>query len=212
MYAHVRLFLSLIRDRALLQSSSLAIIAYIGSFLLIRYRLTDAQRKEADTEHPGFPPPRPQADQPVELLSMPPAFAFPCTADHEWSAYTDLRSLVSVQQVRPFAFRLPWPCGARAPCTQAIACGTPACEPDPEKAAAPASALSDADRALATLHAIVRTLSRFHVLVAALALLGFVLALIGALGYFWTGLPVGLGIFASVCLGGSLVAGALAMM
>ena len=70
---------------------------------------------------------------------------------------------------------------------------------------------AEAERAVAALRSMVRTLSRCHTLTGALALVGFVLALVGALGYFWTGLPMGLGIFASVCLGGSLVAGAIAM-
>ena len=91
--------------------------------MLIRYRLKDAEKTEKDTECAAKP--SVDTDRRHSRTGRPPLSPGPTLSvttspteyvrDISWEAYTDLRSLVSVQQVRPFAFRLPWPCGARAP-------------------------------------------------------------------------------------------------
>lgn len=48
----------------------------------------------------------------------------------------------------------------------------------------------------------VRLLSHCHSLSVAMAIMGFVLALLGILAYAWTSLPVSIAAFASACLGG----------
>jgi hypothetical protein len=52
----------------------------------------------------------------------------------------------------------------------------------------------------------VRMLSRCHSLSVSMAGAGFVLALLGILMFAWTALPVGIGAFASACLGTCLLA------
>lgn len=51
----------------------------------------------------------------------------------------------------------------------------------------------------------VRLLSRCHTLSVTMATLGFTMALLGILVFAWTTLPLGVSIFASVCLGGCLL-------
>lgn len=51
----------------------------------------------------------------------------------------------------------------------------------------------------------VRLLSACHTLSATMAVVGFILALLGILTFAWTALPVGIGAFASACLGTCLL-------
>jgi len=52
----------------------------------------------------------------------------------------------------------------------------------------------------------IRLLSRCHTLAVTMSVVGFVLALLGILTFAWTTLPVGIGAFASACLGTCLLA------
>ncbi|KAI0369001.1 hypothetical protein BV20DRAFT_421633 [Pilatotrama ljubarskyi] len=151
-----------------------SILAYVASFVLIRYRLDDAEEHVQAAEHPSGASPGTKAREAVRATSL------------------DLRSLVSVYQVRPLSFMYRTP-------PAAVKTGPEA--PDTGDAAA-----------LRILQSMIQTLTRCHTVVAIMSNVGFILALMGTIAYFWTSLPIALGSFASVCLGVSLVAGVFAIM
>ena len=168
--------------------------------MLIRYRLKDAEKTEKDTE--GAAKPSVDTDRRQSRTGMPPLSPGPTLSvttspteyvrDISWEAYTDLRSLISVSQVRPFAWL----------CDMVRKAGF---QRDPE--AGPGG-----DDTVAKLHSMVLMLTRVHTVTVIMTVLGFILALLGTIAYFWTGLPRALGIFASACLGGCLFAGAIAVL
>ena len=178
----------------------IAILAYCGSFVLIRYRLSDAEEKEAAAEHPTSsasdtdrkeprtqqPLPPPSAPSDLHIAKSPTEYV----RDVSWDTFMDLRSLVSVHQVQPFA----WISGIQR--------GTHKKDPEASLAEDPVSKL----------RSMVRMLTRVHTATAIMAVFGFILALLGTLAYFWTGLPRALGIFASACLGASLLVGTAAVL
>ncbi|OSD00273.1 hypothetical protein PYCCODRAFT_1437626 [Trametes coccinea BRFM310] len=172
-----------------------SVLAYLASFVLIRYRLDDA---EDQVKHP-------QADRPADVqrraASMRARAA--STADSPKTASSDfalpvqalsqdLRSLISVYQVRPLWFM------SRPPRSSKTSPEAPPPTGD--------------DCALRILRSMIHTLTKCHTVVAIMSNVGFLLALIGTITYFWTSLPLALGTFASVCLGASLVASAFAIM
>ncbi|KAH9942153.1 uncharacterized protein BXZ73DRAFT_97575 [Epithele typhae] len=164
-----------------------SILAYVASFLLIRYRLTDAEQQEQAAEQAAEATPKRDAST-SSAVKAPPIQTATLSASSahtrvpsvwDWEAHLDLRALVSVHQVRPWGI------------FRSVGCAPTA--PDAE--------MGERDAAVAQLARMVRTLSRCHSAAGAFAVVGFVFALVGALGYFWTGLPRALGIFASACLG-----------
>ena len=166
-----------------------AILAYVTSFVLIRYQLSDAEKTEQASKRPSTVSSKPDGHTRLQSFSAESTLS-------PWEAYTDLRALVSVYQVR---FLSILSCGivprqARAKRNR-----------DPEKTAVAATAAADGDPVV-KLKSMVTTLSRCHTLVTIMTQLGFVLALLGILAYFWTGLPRALGIFASALLGTCLLA------
>ena len=173
--------------------SSSAILAYLASFVLIRYRLEDAEEQAQAAEHADeagggtplrqIPSQRPSMGnkQSVAERIGPAPMITP----------RDFRALVTVYQVKPFALV------SGGSCTAKLSPGSPSS--------------GDSD-ALHMLRSMIQTLTRCHTVVGAMSTIGFVLALIGTITYFWTSLPVALGSFASVCLGVSLVAGTYAIM
>ncbi|KAI0688158.1 hypothetical protein C8T65DRAFT_700674 [Cerioporus squamosus] len=175
-----------------------SILAYCGSFVLIRYRLQDAEKTEKDTESAAAKP-SVDADRKQFRAGMQPLYPGPVLSatttptefvrDISWDAYTDLRSLISVSQVHPFA----WLCGVV------------------RKAGFRKDTEAPSD-AVAQLNSMVLMLTRVHTVTVIMAILGFILALLGTIAYFWTELPRALGIFASACLGGCLFAGAIAVL
>ena len=165
-----------------------AILAYIASFVLIRYQLSDAEKTEQATERPSTVSSKPEGHTRLQSFSAESTLS-------PWEAYTDLRALVSVYQVRFLSI---------------LSCGIVPRQArvkrnrDPEKTAVAATAATDDP--VVRLKSMVTTLSRCHTLVTIMTQLGFVLALLGILAYFWTGLPRALGIFASALLGTCLLA------
>ena len=157
-----------------------AILAYISSFVLIRYQLSDAEKNEQSTERPSASGAgKTQANARVQALSVESALS---------EAYVDLRALVSVYKVRYISV---------------LTCGMVPRQRRSEKRDAKRSA---ADDPVVKLRSMVTTLSRCHTLVTVMTQLGFVLALLGILAYFWTGLPQALAIFASALLWACLLA------
>ncbi|RPD57709.1 hypothetical protein L226DRAFT_165161 [Lentinus tigrinus ALCF2SS1-7] len=177
-----------------------SILAYCGSFVLIRYRLKDAEKTEKDTESgaakPSVDTDRKQFRAGIAPLSPGPTLTTTTTPteyvrDISWEAYTDLRSLISVSQIHPFA----WLCGMMRKA---------GFRRDPET--------SGMDDTVVQLHSMVLMLTRVHTVTVIMTVLGFILALLGTVAYFWTGLPRALGIFASACLGGCIFASAIAVL
>ncbi|KAI0645196.1 hypothetical protein C8Q79DRAFT_912548 [Trametes meyenii] len=179
-----------------------SILAYLASFVLIRYRLDSAKEQAQTREHlEAF-----QAHDAGKLAARPADTRSPTLGSSKSPAQAqvepirvnslDFRSLVSVYQVRPFAFAYRRTLAGFKPGPEAPPPGA-----DPNDAVA-----------LRTLQAMVETLTRCHTVVAGLSNVGFVLAVVGTITYFWTALPVALGSFASVCLGASLIAGVYAIM
>ncbi|PIL33524.1 hypothetical protein GSI_04147 [Ganoderma sinense ZZ0214-1] len=159
-----------------------SILAYISSFVLIRYQLSDAQKTEQSTERPsGSALGAGKAHARVQSLSIESALS---------EAYVDLRALVSVYKVRYISV---------------LTCGMVPRQSASEKRDAERPA-SGSDDPVAKLKGMVTTLSRCHTLVTVMTQLGFVLALLGIIAYFWTELPQALAIFASVLLGACLLA------
>ncbi|KAI0333039.1 hypothetical protein GY45DRAFT_1368792 [Cubamyces sp. BRFM 1775] len=170
-----------------------SILAYLASFVLIRYRLEDAEDQVQSAEHPD----ESGRDTPLrQIPSQRPSMSNkPVVSERVGPAATitprDFRSLVTVYQVKPFAMV------SGGSCTAKLSPETPS--------------TGDSD-ALHTLRSMIQTLTRCHTVVGVQSTIGFILALVGTIAYFWTALPVALGSFASVCLGVSLVAGAYAIM
>ncbi|KAI0827967.1 hypothetical protein BC628DRAFT_1418062 [Trametes gibbosa] len=178
---------------AIILHACASILAYLTSFVLIRYRLDDAEEKVQDSRDASLRQSHVTKSRSLSFDVDPQSIASTsaCAAPH---LSQDLRSLVSVYQIRPFE------CAHRSRNRAVKPPSTPEA-PDTGDAAA-----------LRTLQRMVHTLSRCHTVVAVMSNIGFVLALLGTIVYFWTALPVALGSFASVCLGGSLVAGVFAIM
>ncbi|KAI0776237.1 hypothetical protein BD413DRAFT_649867 [Trametes elegans] len=192
---------------ALIFHACSSIVAYIGSFVLIRYRLTNAEQQEEDTlSRPQTSSPRNAASEKRRMQSTSahrPSASMGSTAavpgspmdtlrDVPIELYTDLRALVTVRRVHPLSFLQRGTRGRSAP----------AGKRDPEA--------SVRDTAVAALEGIVGVLSRAHTMCACMASLGFVLALLGILTYSWTAVPTSLGIFASTCMGACGIAAAVA--
>ncbi|KAI0369004.1 hypothetical protein BV20DRAFT_421756 [Pilatotrama ljubarskyi] len=180
-----------------------SIVAYTGSFILIRYRLNSAEKLEESTfSNHGNPSvrataekrrmPSTNAHRPSASMgsTLGPSSPIDTIRDFPLELFTDLRSLVTVDRAHPLWFL---PCGTRR-----AARG----KQDPEASAK--------DAAVATLEGIVKVLTRAHLLCASMASLGFVLALLGILTYSWTAVPTSLGIFASACMGACGIAAAMA--
>lgn len=175
-----------------------AILAYLASFVLIRYRLDDAEQQVQadeglDTRTDTMPRKLATKDQ-VSTTSTPLQQSTAARRQAVFATSQDFRALVSVYQIKPFA------CVQRKP-------HAPKANPE-----APSDTDDGDAAALRTLQSMVKTLTRCHTVVAIMTNVGFVLALVGTIAYFWTALPVALGSFASVCLGACLVAGVFAVM
>ncbi|EIW54426.1 uncharacterized protein TRAVEDRAFT_52133 [Trametes versicolor FP-101664 SS1] len=171
-----------------------SILAYLASFVLIRYRLDDAEEQAQTAERPSADIAHEPLDskyQSTRGAALQPSASTTVRPVH--IASRDFRSLVSVYQVKPFGY---------------MQRRSDALKAGPET---PDTANGDA-AALVTLQSMVRTLTRCHTVVAVMSNVGFVLALIGTITYFWTAFPVALGSFASVCLGLCLLAGGYAVM
>ncbi|OBZ69587.1 Eukaryotic translation initiation factor 4 gamma [Grifola frondosa] len=145
-----------------------AIIAYMGSYVLIRYRLGDATKHESSVESR-----RPSSVGPAEKLrtmdtrrpsgsldaTLTPQSPIPFPLDFV-ETLTDLRGLITIHQVRPLGFL-------------SFAVRTPMGKHDGERQVR--------DDAIAALQSLVRLLSRCHTLSVVMSMLGFVLALLGIL-------------------------------
>ncbi|KAI0827975.1 hypothetical protein BC628DRAFT_129140 [Trametes gibbosa] len=199
-----------------------SIVAYIGSFVLIRYRLNTAEQAEESlfsTSMAAAAPPVSQRvgrgtahEQRRTQSSHRPSASISSTAaptspidtlrDLPVEVFTDLRSLVAVERAHPLWF-LPTSCGGspRPTSGDSESCG-PRGKSDPMAAAR--------DSAVATLEGVVGVLARAHTVCGGMALLGFMLALLGILTYSWTAVPASLGIFASACMGACGIAAAIA--
>ncbi|KAH9889426.1 hypothetical protein C8Q73DRAFT_766092 [Cubamyces lactineus] len=170
-----------------------SILAYLASFVLIRYRLEDAEEQVQAAEHAdesgGSTPLR-------QIPSQRPSVGNKQHVSERVGATStitprDFRSLVTVYQVKPFAFV------SGGSCTAKLSPETPG---------------SEDSGALRMLRSMIQTLTRCHTVVGAMSTIGFVLALIGTITYFWTSLPIALSSFASACLGVSMIAGTYAIM
>ncbi|TBU31086.1 hypothetical protein BD311DRAFT_717279 [Dichomitus squalens] len=165
-----------------------SILAYIASFVLIRYRLSDAEEQEQSTERPYTASDGQHRTHPTRAQSISAATTLAPALAPEWNEYIDLRSLISVHKV---------------PLRQYILCGMVSRK---RRVKNEMEALTTPDDAVVRLRSMVTVLIRCHTAIAAMTQLGFILALLGILAYFWTGLPRMLGIWATVLLGGCLFA------
>ncbi|KAI0685819.1 hypothetical protein C8T65DRAFT_591811, partial [Cerioporus squamosus] len=191
-----------------------AIVAYIASFVLIRYRLNDAEKKEEGVikeprsrsrapstsrnttekrrarQHSHQHSHRPSASMGSTLGPSSPIEAL---TDFPTEVFTDLRGLVSVYRTHPLWF---------------LRCGT---RRKPQRSRDMDPEASVVDDAIAMLKGMVGVLSRAHTVCTSMSSLGFVLALLGILTYSWTAVPTALGIFASACMGACGIAAVVAL-
>ncbi|KAH8087802.1 hypothetical protein BXZ70DRAFT_533617 [Cristinia sonorae] len=188
-----------------------AITSFIGSFVLIRYKLLDAKKHEhivertasnqlpssslspSSHEKPRFEHsntinvasmshPRPRTNASFHGLSSPSLDFLP-----NWSEIvTILQGRVYINRVHIFD------CFGRRRRSD-----------DPER-----GAYKEPDTQT-ELEPPVKLLSRCHTLSAAMALCGFLLAILGILAFVWTELPLSISIFASACLGACFVLGVI---
>ncbi|KAI0663933.1 hypothetical protein C8Q70DRAFT_1049478 [Cubamyces menziesii] len=172
-----------------------SIVAYIGSFVLIRYRLNSAEQTEQSTvgrwstssagdtytQKRPMHPTSPHRSAAKEASAATAASPMDTMRDFPMEVFTDLRSLVNVDRANPFWFL---PCATYRRAKQ---------KQDPEA--------SLKDSAVASLENIVDVLARAHTVCAIMGSLGFLLALLGILTYSWTAVPTSLAIFASACMG-----------
>ncbi|KAI0669640.1 hypothetical protein C8Q78DRAFT_1070722 [Trametes maxima] len=189
-----------------------SIVAYIGSFVLIRFRLTNAEKEEESVlAAPTFAP------TPADTYTRSPVVEKRSTHTRKESGFSHGRSHAHTHH---------------ASASTSSAAAGPASPMDtirdfPLEVFTDLRSLVSVDRAhplwflpwasyrrdarrvkqgpqdaaLAALETIVGVLSRAHTVSATMASLGFVLALLGILTYSWTAVPSSLGIFASVCMG-----------
>ncbi|KAI0629407.1 hypothetical protein C8Q77DRAFT_1235176 [Trametes polyzona] len=175
-----------------------SILAYLASFVMIRYRLEDAEERAEDTEHPSTrTTARIHAEHNLRTKYQA-AIAPPIDSTSGMhpvrTKSPDLLSMVVVYQVKPFDWV------HRTTNTQFVS-----------TMAAEAAQAGDPS-ALQTLESMVQTLTQCHTVVAVMSNVGFALALVGTIVYFSTALPVALGIFAGACLGVCLLAGVYAVI
>ncbi|TBU42563.1 hypothetical protein BD309DRAFT_991590 [Dichomitus squalens] len=201
-----------------------SIVAYVASFILIKYQLNDAEKKE----HQSFNSPtrsrsastsryvpqfteKPQTDRERTRRkhsshthrpsasggsTLRPSSPVEMIADFPMEVFTDLRGLVSIDRAYPFWF-LCCCFGART-------------KPgDHERTRGDPEAM--VDRVTDRLKGMVDVLSRAHTVCTGMATVGFLLAVLGILTYSWTAVPLVLGIFASACLGVCAVAMVIAL-
>ncbi|CDO77512.1 hypothetical protein BN946_scf184912.g11 [Trametes cinnabarina] len=188
---------------AIIFHSCAAIVAYIGSYVMIRFRLINAEKAEESIEvrctttsssRPSVETRRVKSSHQQSLSAASTGAPLSPTAtvrDFPLEVFTDLRSLVDVHRVNPLSFL------RRAVHREALPR-----KDDPEASAK--------DTAIAGLENILGVLTRAHNMSAAMAILGFILALLGILTYSWTAVPTSLGISASVCMGVCFIAALLA--
>ena len=95
MSVHVSMVLCVFPRTPLTVASPIpAILAYVASFVLIQYQLTDAEKTEQATERPStVSSSKPEGHTRLQSFSAESTLS-------PWEAYTDLRALVSVYQVR----------------------------------------------------------------------------------------------------------------
>lgn len=184
--------------------------SFVGSFMLIRYKLNDADAND------------------VEVMSTPAtASSTPfekSTSRHYDSQHTTLADTPPLAHTRTRS--------AHAAAEHHTGSGTPFMQATQAELAALFGSwcvgLAALDPARVSVHTVrpffcvsprdgadrsgtaagppVRLLSNCHTLAAWMAVAGFVLALVGILVFAWTALPTGVGAFASACLGTCLVA------
>ncbi|EKM59759.1 uncharacterized protein PHACADRAFT_250469 [Phanerochaete carnosa HHB-10118-sp] len=173
-----------------------AVVSFIGSFVLIRFKLIDARGHM----HPTAPPTSvPTTEKPTasQLESAPPTLSHTRSSGSEHhhtgfsspflqasemaqaeflqvfqglsNACTQVEGRVFIHQVRPFS------------CFRVWSTADGAVEPP------------------------VRLLSGCHTAAVAMSVVGFVLALLGILIFAWVAVPVSIGAFTSACLGTCLL-------
>ncbi|PIL33558.1 hypothetical protein GSI_04181 [Ganoderma sinense ZZ0214-1] len=203
-----------------------SIVAYSASFVLIKYQLNDAEKKEekyfptspdlsrapsishrtpqSSTEKPERPrrkhtshSHRPSTSQGSHHGSSNPIETI---TDFPLEVFTDLRGLVSMDRAHPFWF---------------LSCGRRPRPRDRDEEQVRARSRGDPEAMVghtaARLKDMIDVLSRAHVVCAGMALVGFVLALLGILTYAWTAVPLALSVFASACLGVCVIAATVAL-
>ncbi|KAI1791174.1 hypothetical protein LXA43DRAFT_1012733 [Ganoderma leucocontextum] len=198
-----------------------SIVAYSASFVLIKYQLNDAEKKEERyfpptpglSRAPSTSQNTPQStEKPYSERSrrkqsshshrpstsqgstLGPSNPIEAIADFPLEVFTDLRGLVSIHRAHPLWFL---PCGKR---TKPL-----------DKVRAQGDSEAMVDHATGKLKDMIDVLSRAHVVCTGMSIVGFVLALLGILTYAWTAVPLALSIFASLCLGVCAVAATIAL-
>ncbi|GBE80749.1 hypothetical protein BKA93DRAFT_749302 [Sparassis latifolia] len=160
-----------------------AIVAFAGSFVLVRLQLVDADQQEHEAGIPAIyaEPMREVSDMRENSLSLDntlrPSDTF--NAAHagqpQWrAAYNGIYSRVVIRRLvakRP-----------KGPVDSLLDPGPP-----------------------------VELLSRCNALAVVMAVLGFILAVLGILAYAWTATPLSVSIFSSACLGGCIIATCIAI-
>jgi len=186
-----------------------AITSFIGSFVLIRYKLLDAKKHEHTVERTASgsnytTPSAPEKPHLVHANTIS-ASAVPTRTRHRTNStlhgiashsldflpnwndiMAGLQGRVSINRVHLFD------------------CISPRRRSkDPEK-----GTWTSPDTQT-ELEPPVKLLSRCHTLSASMALFGFILAVLGILTFAWTSLPRSIAIFASACLGSCFLGGAM---
>ncbi|KAM5543035.1 hypothetical protein V8D89_003419 [Ganoderma adspersum] len=205
-----------------------SIVAYSASFVLIKYELNDAEKREEQyfplTPGRSRAPSTSQYTTPPSMTERPshersrrkhsshshrpstsqnstlsPSNPIEAIADFPLEVFTDLRGLVSIDRAHPLWF-LPCRRGAKAPRDR-----------DEEQVRAHSDPDAMVGHTSRRLKDMINVLSRAHVVCAGMANVGFALALIGILVYAWTAMPLALSVFASACLGVCLIAATIAL-
>lgn len=188
---------------------AIAITSFIGSFVLIRYKLLDAKKHEHSVERTNSnlaPPEKPHIIH-ANTISASSASAPPRPRhrtnsslhgqfSHSLDFLPSWTDIMTGLQGRVYINRVHF-----------FDCARRRRRPgDPEQ-----GSWMQPDTQT-ELEPPVKLLSRCHTLSAFMALCGFLLAILGILAFVWTSLPQSIGIFASVCLGTCLVSGVFVFM
>ena len=205
-----------------------AIVAYSASFVLIKYQLNDAEKKEEQYFPPApgrsrapstsqYTTPPSMAERPSQERSrrkhsshshrpstsqnstLGPSNPIEAIADFPLEVFTDLRGLVSIDRAHPLWFL---PCGRR---------GKRPRDRDEEQVRARSDPEAMVGHTAGRLKDMINVLSRAHVVCAGMANVGFALALLGIVMYAWTAMPLALSVFATACLGVCLIAATIAL-
>jgi len=201
----------------------LAILAYVGSFVLIRYRLNGEQSTTNSSIATVYAKYAPSGSTPADKLRTPSALESGNSRSREKAAHVHPSHAFASSPATPFLFGWPPFFSTLTTSLTSILDEPPLLNIDLRRVSLPnfstivpclASPIDDGDPkadAEKNAKALVRLLNRCHSVCSTFALAGFLLVLTGIVSYVWAVLERPVAIFGSACVGFCIVVGFAAL-